>query len=106
MANIPPPKTSEFKPETVQKIGRALGGTHWQADVARDIDYSKSMVSRVVSGTRVPDEHFANGFREAMLDKISTVNSLLTSSGLPYFDDPETRRAQKMIAEAIKILRH
>lgn len=97
-------------PEALRKIGFALGGTHWQADVARLIDYSKSMITRALlpegdKNARRPDDLFVDSLRVVMIDKIESVAVLLDTPGLSFADAPDTRKAQKMIADGLKLLR-
>lgn len=103
-------KTTEpatLSPESIKKIGRSIGGTHWQADVARHpaMDYSKSMITRVLNGTRKPDRLFADGLREVMLDKIEGVAVMLDAEGLPDYGAPSTKKAKALITEALAMLR-
>ena len=88
-----------------RKIGRVLGGTHWQADLARQIDYSKSMISRVLDGTREPDNLFSQSVRDVMVDRLEQLADALTTEGLPDNTSQKTKKAQKLIAEAVKVLR-
>jgi len=98
-------EAESLSPDSIKKIGRAIGGTHWQADVARDIDYSKSMITRVLNGTRTADSLFADGLRDVMLTKIENVTALLGANGLSGANSPTTKKAQAMIREAVALLR-
>lgn len=97
--------TAPLQSEGIRKIGRTIGGTHWQADVAREIDYSKSMVTRVLAGSRKADILFARGLRNVMLGKIEGLTALLNTEGLPHSKSTNTKAAQKMIGDALKLLR-
>lgn len=90
----------------IQKIGKAIGGIHWQADLARQIGCSKSFLTRAVDGTRAPDEDFLLRFRAAMADRITEIAPLFETEGLPLADDPETKKVTKKLQEVVEILQH
>jgi len=94
-----------MNPDDLRKIGRALGGTHWQADVARDISMSKSQITRYLDTSRTPDMLFTSSLRGVMIDKISTIASHLTTAGLPQNKSARTKEALALIKEAVKLLR-
>ena len=91
--------------ETIGLIGKTLCGTHWQSEIARDLQYSKSFITRASNGTRSPDEKFLEGVRGLMIDKVDELGKLFNTDGLPFDDTPDTKQAQKLIAAAIKLLR-
>jgi transcriptional regulator with XRE-family HTH domain len=91
--------------ETIGIIGKTLSGTHWQSEIARDLSYSKSFITRASRGARSPDVKFLEGLRGLMIDKVDELGKLFNSDGLPFDDTPQTKQAQKLIAEAVKLLR-
>lgn len=66
----------------INKIGLALAGRYWQADVARAINYSKSQVTRLVGKSRNATEEFSHRLEGAMVAKIEEVADLLKTPGL------------------------
>jgi len=92
-------------PQVTKRIGRAIGGTHWQADLARAIRYSKSLLTRALNASRSPDEEFFIRFRGAMIARIEAVNANFTAAGLPHADDAKTERGMKLIAQGCELLR-
>jgi transcriptional regulator with XRE-family HTH domain len=91
--------------ETIIAIGRTLSGTHWQSELARDLSCSKSFITRAANGSRSPDEKFLEDLRLLMIGKVDDLGKLFNADGLPFDDTPQTKQAQKLIAEAVKLLR-
>lgn len=100
---------NDMKPATLGVIGTAIGGTHWQADVARETEISKSMITRFRKPVKSADHRFMDvGWRlsllRMMLHKIEGLVDLLTIEGMPGENDPVTISAQEKIkAELAKI---
>jgi transcriptional regulator with XRE-family HTH domain len=100
-------KRTELSDEGVKirSIGQAIGGEHWQAEVARAIGYSKSMVTKVLSGERAADAVFLRNLRREGINKVEKLNEALGSDALPLNKSPKTKQARAMIKEAIKLMR-
>lgn len=98
--------TSKLSKDDVFKIGKTIGGSkHWQADLGRQVGYSKSMITRFLNGTRPTTPLLARGLKRVIIGKLAELSKLLILVGLPRADDPETVRAQALITEALAILR-
>jgi len=91
--------------DAIGVIGKTLSGTHWQSEIARDLGYSKSFITRASNGARSPDHKFLDGLRDLMIDKVENIGKLLDTDGLPHADKRPTKEAQKLIAQAVKLLR-
>lgn len=84
--------------EDLRTIGEACGGkAHWQADMARDIGYSKSNMTRYLNESRPTNPMLARLLRRVMLTRLKVITGLLSTAGLPGFDSPETMEAQALI---------
>jgi hypothetical protein len=97
----PPLVAFRLSPDSVRRIGKVVGGTHWQADMARELACSKSMITKVLNGSRVSDSILSEGIRGVMIRKIEKLNELLSLPDLPYGTDATTEIAQARIREAI-----
>ena len=89
-------------PEDFQKIGEALGGTHWQADLARAVRCSKSFVTRAIDGSRKPDAALLERLRIEMLYRLKDIADLLETRGLPFAQKEQTMTAVIAIKQAIE----
>lgn len=90
----------------VREIGETIGGRpHWQADVARQCGYSKSVMTRYLNGSRPLNGLLARQLQKLMVNKIESLARLLGRPGMPAAADPRTEEAQDLIARAVKLLR-
>lgn len=94
-----------LSPSSMRRIGSTIGGeSNWQADVGRQVGYSKSTMTRYLNGTRNITVFLARGLRKLIEHKIDQLSTLLAMEGMPFAGSPETLEAQALIAEAIQIL--
>lgn len=101
--------------EGLTAIGTACFGTHWMADMARIIEFSKSAITRAMwfdplhphadERARPPKALFVQNLRTMMIDRLAGIATLMTTPGLPHYDAVKTKQAQKLINEGIALLR-
>lgn len=66
-----------FTPETLQKIGPELYGVHWQADLARALNCSRSQITRYLNNSRKISPHFIFELREVIQQRVDALEALL-----------------------------
>lgn len=98
-------KVGAIAPDTLREIGLAMGGSYWQADVAVATGTSKSQITRFLNGGRVSDYSFSQKLKGRMIQRIESIAGQFTQAPLPEHDSPKTARAQKLIAEALELLK-
>lgn len=93
-------------PEELQQIGETLGSRiHWQADVARQVDYSKYAMTRFLNGSRNINPLLAQLLHGAMVEKIEAVAALFAIQGLPGACDSQTDQGLALITQGLELLR-
>lgn len=93
--------------EAFLAIGEALGGrTHWQASLARSVGVSKSQVTRLLNGDRSTNTELADALKDLVVNNVEELGALLNTPGLPDHDSEATIQAQKLIADAVHLLRY
>ena len=93
-------------PDAFRHIGETLGGhTHWQADIARRLRYSKSLITRFLNGSRVVRPEVSRELRLAIIEKIDELADLLKTPGLTFSEQRMTEEASyaiKLITASLK----
>ena len=95
----------QLTPELLRNIGEALGGRHWQSDIARETDRSKSQITRYLNEERTPDVDFGERLDRVMADKIEDVSRFLGHSGSPNKGHHHFKEALALLKGAVKHLR-
>lgn len=97
----------KLTPKLFRQIGVALGGRHWQADIAREGLVSKSHVTRFLKpgdDGRIPTQEFAVNLDRIIVDKIEDVANFVGSEGSPLAN-ADYAKAKAKIMEGVAILR-
>lgn len=107
--NNAPVSFPSLTPTLLRRIGEALGGRHWQADIARQADVSKGQITRFLiskggKGRRVPTEDFALQLDRIILDKIEDVANFIGSPSSPLASGTH-EKAKRKILEGVAMLR-
>lgn len=84
----------------LRAIGEALYGSHWQQDLAKAIRYDKSLITRIMSGSRSIPADMAERVRQAAVDRIGQLAEALTMAGMPEVDSARTTRACTLLRAA------
>jgi hypothetical protein len=101
-----PPPPGILSPEDVRQIGETIGSsTYWQADVAKEVGYSKSMMTRFLNGSRWATDLLALEFRRVIVERLAAMIEILGRPGMPDANSAETLEAQKHLAAGVAILR-
>jgi hypothetical protein len=98
-ANAPMPT-----PTLLKRVGSSLYGTHWQADLAREIEFSKAQITRWLNKSRTMPAALPLALQQVVLDRIIVLAGLLEEGGMPQ-DEKVTRAAAKIRsgAKSIKV---
>lgn len=101
-----PPAEALLSREDLMLIGSTIGGeSNWQADVGRQVGYSKSTMTRYLNASRHTTTMLARGLKRVIIDKIGRLTTMLVIHGMPHAEDADTLKAQALILEGLEVLK-
>lgn len=94
--------------DDLYRIGESLFGTHWQADLAKDFqeidfDCTKSLISKIIHGSRKVPPGMGLALREIVLSHIMVLTECLELPGIAKADDEHTKKAAAAIRKGVEI---
>lgn len=100
-----PQLVEEVENPLLEKIGQALGGRHWQSDMARESGKSKSQITRFLNKERTPTVAFGLALNRILVDKIEDVTGFIQYKGAPNVDASNVAAGIKALRKGIALLR-
>jgi len=81
------PPDSALVADLLKRVGKTLYGTHWQADFAKQIGFSKAQITRWLNGSRTMPPTLNIALQQVVIERILILADLLAHEGMP--DSPD-----------------